>query len=157
MPFVVPFKLRTKFTVQFYEKLGGCWIQTADVPPTSYDQVAQLLTRFDIVEYMLEYVSHITKKTVTWTGDSLQFELETLGLMPHYRDPELYSSWHLKNTIEYHESQPKECQCILNGRQLRFRFSDPDVSLIKFAPHQQRYVPLNRESYLNSFEACETT
>lgn len=144
MPMVVPFTIRTTFSIHFYEQVDGCWIETYDIPGNICDEVSQMFTNFGILKYFLEYVSFIVKKSVKWTGKSLKFEIDTYGEIHHFRDPEYYCYRHLVDTIDFHERTPTECLCNINGRLLRFRFSDVDVKLL-YESEKQKYIPL--ESY----------
>lgn len=141
MPLLTCFRSKVTFAIQFYENIDGCWIHTQNIPASTCDDVSQLFTKLHMIRHLLEYVSCITRKQITWTGDSLQFELEIYGEIPHYRDPEYYCYRHFVDTVDHHEVTPGDCQCYVPDKLFKYRFSDINVNVLKIYP-EQKYVPL---------------
>jgi hypothetical protein len=141
MPLHNGFQLRTTFSVQFYEQIDGCWVQIRDIPATAHDAVGNLLSNLKTMQFFLQYVVSIVKKNVVWLNGQLHFDIETRGVIPHYRDPDYYCYRQFVDKVAYLETLPGACFSHFDNRRTRFRFSDITVDVLQFAP-KQIYLPL---------------
>lgn len=141
MPLHNAFQLRTTFSVQFYEKLDGCRVQIRDIPAVTHDEVGHLLSNLKTMQFFLQYVVSIVKKNVVWSNGQLHFDIETRGIIPHYRDPDYYCYRQFVDKVAYLETLPGACFCNFDNRHVHFRFSDITVDVLQVAS-KQIYIPL---------------